>query len=327
MKYSFIVPVYNGSEFIRRCLDSIQNQTFKDFECIVLDDCSTDNTEEIAMQYAANDDRFVVIGSEENCGVGYTRKKGVKLSKGEFIIFIDSDDLLLPDFLDIVDELQKQNDSDVVYTSPRIFYPEHYYSKDNDKAADRLLGESATVQPHFDAALKFLTGKAFRRNLFDKVEMSEKRVGEDVQTLFYLCYVAEKVRETSYHGYVHIFRKGSLLAAAPFETCFIGSGLAEIEMIEYLLDKDDKDIAYYILCQLYINFLKVRALVKRGDKAVDKEFLRSTLDGGWGVLTKWIEDNIDICVESVKHYAQLATEMKKTDRPDTWISNQEIQNL
>lgn len=327
MKYSIIVPVYNGDKTVVKCLESINNQSFTDFECVIINDASTDDTEKVINEFIQDKPKFRLLNNPENVGVGVTRKVGVDNALGDFIIFVDSDDLILPQFLEISNVLQEQDDSDVVFGQIRVFYPEHYFSKDNPKAQDRLLSEEATVQPHFDSELKFLTGKVFRKTLFDKIEMSNKRCGEDVQTLFYLCYEAEKVRETSYHGYIHVFRKGSLLADAPFETCFVGSGMAEIEIIEYLLKKGNKKIAYYILCQLYVNYLKIRALVKKDKKVINKDILYSTLDGGWDVITQWVEDHLGLCVDAVKYYAELANNMKKDENPDTWVANLNSKNL
>ena len=89
---SIIIPVYNTEKYLRQCLDSVLNQTFKDFECICINDCSTDNSYSVLEEYAKKDDRFVLINLAENKGQGNARNQGIKIAKGKYITFVDSDD-------------------------------------------------------------------------------------------------------------------------------------------------------------------------------------------------------------------------------------------
>ena len=86
MLFSIIIPAYNASKTIKKCLDSVDEQDFSDFETIVINDCSTDNTQEIVNQYKV---RQIVL--ERNLGPAAARNVGIKKAKGEIIIFIDSD--------------------------------------------------------------------------------------------------------------------------------------------------------------------------------------------------------------------------------------------
>ncbi len=101
-KVSVIIPVYNTEKYLRECLDSVLNQTLKEIEVICIDDGSTDNSLEILNKYAQKDSRVIVL-TQKNIGVGKTRNKGIQISKGEFVIFIDPDDFY-PD-MDIVETL------------------------------------------------------------------------------------------------------------------------------------------------------------------------------------------------------------------------------
>ena len=92
-KISVIVPVYNVEKFIRRCLDSIRNQTLKDLEIILVDDGSTDNSGVICDEYAKLDNRIIVI-HKENGGLSSARNRGLDSASGEWIAFVDSDDYL-----------------------------------------------------------------------------------------------------------------------------------------------------------------------------------------------------------------------------------------
>ena len=91
-KVSIIIPVYNVEPYLRQCLDSVVNQTLEDIEIICIDDCSTDNSYEILKKYASKDNRIVVLKQEYNQGQGAARNKALNMAKGNYIMFLDSDD-------------------------------------------------------------------------------------------------------------------------------------------------------------------------------------------------------------------------------------------
>jgi glycosyltransferase involved in cell wall biosynthesis len=91
---SIIVPFYNVELYFRRCLDSIVNQSYRNLELILVDDCSPDSSIEIAREYAANDDRITIIRHEVNKRQGGARNSGLAAAKGEYIWFVDPDDML-----------------------------------------------------------------------------------------------------------------------------------------------------------------------------------------------------------------------------------------
>lgn len=100
-KVSIIVPVYKVENYIRRCLDSIENQIYTDWECLLIDDGTPDKAGEICDEYAHRDDRFRVF-HQENQGVSAARNKGLDEAKGEWIGFVDADDSVTPDWLSFV---------------------------------------------------------------------------------------------------------------------------------------------------------------------------------------------------------------------------------
>ena len=93
---SVIVPVYNTAPFLRKCLDSICNQTYRNLEIICINDGSTDSSAEILAEYATKDSRFIII-DQENAGQAAARNKGLQLARGEWITGVDSDDFIEPD--------------------------------------------------------------------------------------------------------------------------------------------------------------------------------------------------------------------------------------
>ncbi len=110
---SIIVPVYNVSKYIEKCVDSILKQTFCDFELLLIDDGSTDNSSYICDLYAKKDNRVVVV-HKKNGGLSSARNRGLDIAKGDYVSFVDSDDYIEPNFIEsLLDELMKKS-SDLI---------------------------------------------------------------------------------------------------------------------------------------------------------------------------------------------------------------------
>ena len=92
-KYSIVIPVYNVEKYLHQCLNSVINQTYKNLEIICINDGSKDNSLIILNEYLQKDNRIVIV-NQKNSGVSSARNKGIRLSTGDFISFIDSDDYL-----------------------------------------------------------------------------------------------------------------------------------------------------------------------------------------------------------------------------------------
>ena len=103
MKVSIIIPVYNVQEYITRCMDSVCQQTFQDIECILVDDCGKDDSVKLAEDYIQKYTgavRFVMLHHEHNKGLSGARNTGIKAATGDFLYFLDSDDLITPDCIE-----------------------------------------------------------------------------------------------------------------------------------------------------------------------------------------------------------------------------------
>ena len=94
VKVSIIIPVYNVEKYLRECLDSCINQTLQDIEIIIVDDCGSDNSMDIAKEYAKNDNRIKIIKNSQNQGPFTSRNNAVLVANGEYLVFLDSDDFL-----------------------------------------------------------------------------------------------------------------------------------------------------------------------------------------------------------------------------------------
>lgn len=109
MKYSVIVPIYNREKSIKKCVDSILRQSEKDFELILVDDGSTDNSLKICKDFEKTDNRIIVI-HKENGGVSSARNAGIDVARGKYVVFVDSDDYVDNNYLEIL----SSKDADLV---------------------------------------------------------------------------------------------------------------------------------------------------------------------------------------------------------------------
>ncbi|MBR4507541.1 MAG: glycosyltransferase [Alphaproteobacteria bacterium] len=123
-KISIIIPMYGVEKYLARCLDSVLAQTFTDWQAILVDDGSPDKSGEIAESYALLDKRFVVV-HKENGGLSDARNAGMPYATGDYIMYLDSDDFIHPQTMEIAYSLAQKNNSDIVsFTYDRFYRPQ-----------------------------------------------------------------------------------------------------------------------------------------------------------------------------------------------------------
>lgn len=120
---SVVIPIYNVSRYLKQCLDSVLNQSYKNLEIILVDDGSTDSSGMICDQYAQADNRVVVI-HKENGGLSDARNAGLEVAKGEYIGFVDSDDLIHPSMYRTLVEILEENQADIAIANWQGFFDE-----------------------------------------------------------------------------------------------------------------------------------------------------------------------------------------------------------
>ena len=132
-KLSIIVPVYNASKYLERCLDSVINQTLKEIEIICINDGSSDNSKTILENYAKKDNRIKII-NQKNLGLSASRNKGIKYANGEYIFFVDADDWIELNTCEITYNFAKEKNLDLLLFGAKnidddgITYDDNYYN-------------------------------------------------------------------------------------------------------------------------------------------------------------------------------------------------------
>ena len=210
MLFSVIVPMYNAAKSIRLCLDSILRQTFDDYEVVIINDGSNDDSESICRAIADGNDK-VFLYTFENGGVGKARKRGIQRARGDFLIFVDVDDFISPDLLNtLAGIIEFQGDVEL------IRYHSNLINDDENKDHQRYNSDVNLNTPMtgFDALRAWTNlGKkyalywlfAFKATLFKKATpMPELRCYEDVAYIPLLIASAEMVISTDYVGYNYV---------------------------------------------------------------------------------------------------------------------------
>lgn len=185
--FSVIVPVYNGENFIGRCIESMQRQNCKDWECIFVDDGSTDDSYEILSNYNKHDCRIKVI-HQENRGAALARVSGIKAAHGDFLIFVDIDDTLEPDALtDIADIIDRAPEVDIVVFGMNIIKGRHVRKRRVQVTSNDRVSYLKSVMSGKNGLEMW--GKAFKSHLFTPMpEVADNvRIGEDAAFFFQLA--------------------------------------------------------------------------------------------------------------------------------------------
>lgn len=199
-KISIIVPVYNVESLLELCVESIINQTYSNFEILLIDDGSTDSSGKICDSLKERDKRVNVF-HKKNGGLSDARNYGIEHSTGEFYLFIDSDDVLHPDFCRVLIELQKEYNADIVSTDLVKFYEseqiEEFNKKDYQKTVTVFYGNEILQEyynPQDENKTKIYHGlcmKLYRDSLFSGLRFAVGRLHEDLYITYKLLALAK----------------------------------------------------------------------------------------------------------------------------------------
>ncbi len=232
-KFSIIIPCYNASEHINKCMESLENQTYKDFEIIIIDDKSTDNSYKELNTYIKKSKLLIkLLSNEQNSGAGETRNKGIQTATGKYITFLDIDDYIEPNTFEELNNIIENNDIDCI-----IF--DYYYKlkKTNLLQKSLLKGENGFVNK--SDALIYTKGSTWGKvYLLDTIKLNNIKfpnlnVNEDMvfnKTALSKCNKIFYLEKPLYH---YILNENSLInqnLELAERNAKIGFGLVEKEL-------------------------------------------------------------------------------------------------
>ena len=222
-KFSIIVPVFNLEEYIGKCLDSIFNQTFKDFEVIVVNDGSSDKSLEIIKKYD------VVLIDQKNKGVSESRNNAIKKAKGEYLLFVDGDDTIEKELLEEINKVLDDN-PDIVRFQSRETFDDKDPVDHEEEGFDTCNGVEAfekIVNYHY---IETVALYAVRREYYEKEQFTFEKnmLHEDFRLIPLVIIKADKVKSIPFIGYNYYQRFKSTMHSENYEKVK--------KKVEYFLD-------------------------------------------------------------------------------------------
>ncbi|MBR3627774.1 MAG: glycosyltransferase family 2 protein [Elusimicrobia bacterium] len=209
---SVIIPVYNVEQYLKKCLDSIINQTLKSIEILCINDCSTDSSFEILKEYAGKDNRIKILDLKQNKGVSHARNLGLELAKGKYIYLIDSDDWLDDNYLEtMVQKIEEVNSNILInanFVNEYTDKQKKLYSKFDFLKNDFEIVNSKITQRFFPPVI---WTRLYKRDYIEQYKFRFPQVkcgAEDI----YFAYACDLMQEKSYifkGPYHHYFQHSS----------------------------------------------------------------------------------------------------------------------
>jgi glycosyltransferase EpsJ len=236
MKISIVTTAYNIEAYVEKCLESLLAQTHKDIEIIVVNDCSTDKTMDIVGKFT--DERIKVVNHSQNMGAGWARRTGIGAATGDYVITVDGDDWLAPDFIEALAKNAEETDADIVSGGITYVWSDTY------EEVKRFLPHVSEGMQKFrdygDKKIVFLNNKLVRRTMYDTVPYSTRRYCEDTPVILPLLYLANKVSYVDVQGYYYLQHDKSLCRRVnAFEEALF-KALCSQEMQAFFGDKGEE---------------------------------------------------------------------------------------
>ena len=270
VKISIIIPVYNTSHYLNRCVDSIINQDFTDYEIILIDDGSTDSSGNICNQYS-NMYRFITTIHKENGGLSDARNEGLKYATGEYILFIDSDDYISENSLvSLNDTINESPEADVIFLE--VF-----------KLFDEILGEShEKVLAHIANLPKFpasASSKLVRRAIIldNGLYFVKNQLNEDIDWTIHLLITAKTFNYCpNYCYYYRQNRADSITHTAGYKDLLSLMDIIKKWSIDFYDTQSSKHFSKFIDSFLAYEYVMALSLYNRLNK-LEKKLLKKEL--------------------------------------------------
>ncbi len=220
---SVIIPCHNGQDYILDALNSVAAQTFGDFECVVIDDCSSDGSRDLIADFAKNDDRFRYILRSENGGASRARNDGIEAALGAWITFLDADDLYVSSRLETLLNIARENDAAVVADNQIVV--DYLSDKAGREAFGFMRAQTVEITQEFyfknSANMWSLLNPGYMKPMFSSTFLKggglrfdpSLKTGEDFMLFSEAVALRPRFIGTSYAGYVYR-RRGESLSGA-----------------------------------------------------------------------------------------------------------------
>lgn len=183
---SVVIPAWNAARFLRRCLDSLLAQTHENWECALVDDASTDETFDIAREYASRDSRFFVYRNTENAGCGLARRRAISLARGDWFAFVDADDYVDEDFLEAMLSACRRTGAEIAICGTKNRDGRGVYLGQDVAETEYTVSKEALYRQYMLSSwiLQYNGNKLYARRVIDSAAYSPLRFCEDSATTY-----------------------------------------------------------------------------------------------------------------------------------------------
>lgn len=278
---SLVVPIYNVESFLSDCFDSIQNQTYKNIEIILINDGSTDKSVSLCKAFMEIDPRVKLI-HQDNSGLSGARNSGIDIANGKYITFIDSDDFISLDYIEVLYNLISQNNADISVCQREEV--DESGAKIKDQKVNPKNENSLTLNGRENLMEFFLKehlidtvawGKLYKRSLFNKIRYPIGKFHEDVFTTYKIIAECETVTITYKRNYFYRIRKSGI-SKSSFQLKHLDSIEGSIQRALFIKSKFPSLLTYANALTIYATN---QCLIKLGisKNSLDKESYEKTI--------------------------------------------------
>lgn len=240
---SVIVPIYRVEDYLTRCLDSILSQTFSDFELILVDDGSPDHCGVICDKYSEKDSRIKVI-HKENGGLSDARNKGIDIAEGDYISFVDSDDWIHPQYLELLLKANKDNQTAISICDFRK--TDRFEKSEFIGSTDIEIKEIRSFFKEKNVQAITAWGALYRKELFFGIRYPIGRIHEDEFTTYKLLFQTDYISYVNEKLYFYFDTPGSIMNR-PWSIKRTDALDALTERYHFFANRNEKDLAAYTL--------------------------------------------------------------------------------
>lgn len=290
---TIIVPVYNVEKYLDKCLDSILKQTYEKIELILIDDGSTDDSGKICDEYAKKDSRVVAL-HKKNAGVSEARNIGIKNSNGKYIMFVDSDDYIERDMVEIMYYKIIEKNADIVICDTNNVDENGKIYYKNIENEEMILDNVEALRYMLDEKIYngVCWGKLYKRELFTAYKFNKDiKIAEDLEVLYKIFFYSNTIVYIPEKKYNWLVRKDSV-TKENFNEKWIGEIKICEEIIKFIEKKCNDIMDYAIKRYIRINVTCAINIIRNNGKKENLEYLQKNIKK-YKIKNKKILENID----------------------------------
>ena len=253
MKISVLIPVYNAENYLKKCIESVLNQVYKNLEIIIVNDGSTDSSQKIIDEYAIIDNRIIVI-QKTNGGIGSAYKAAFEVMTGDYISFIDSDDYVVPNYYDEIIQIILNQNPDIVHFGRVLFNDENVVTDTLKRYNETINGNEAILDHHF-SSLKdpSLACRVFKKELFENVTLFDQNIGIDELLIVQILVKTQKIVFTD-KVYYYTYERQDSVSRIEYSELKIKQGIRIYRFICEFIRAQKPLYAKYLEVK-YLNYL------------------------------------------------------------------------